>query len=418
VRTRSVLAGLAVGAVAVAGVGVAIAAFDADDTRGEVVRVIDGDTLLALVDGDEITIRLLNIDTPETKDPSEPVQCLGPEATEFLTQRLPVGSEIELEYDQERTDRYDRTLAAVYESDSLINAEIAAEGLGVPVLFEPNRAFLPPVEEAYADAQEHGRGLFSEDVECTLPGQLQELSGAVEDIPQSVEGDPAPALSAAGAVVDDIDVFVGALAPEGLRGLGNGVLTSTLVASYLEGFRDDADSVRDRADGRRLALDQANTEYLEEQERLEEERREREEEQREREEEERREREEQEQEREEPAERDRKAEEDREADHSESSPTTSSGNSSSGGSSSGSPSGPESSEPSEHSGSSGSSGDESSDGSSGDPGGSPSGSGDSSGGSSGSGCAPYGPEIPHSDDGGYTGKRHGMPGGKTFRKCN
>ena len=387
-RTRSVLAGLAFGAVAVAGVGVAIAAFDADDTRGEVVRVIDGDTLLALVDGDEITIRLLNIDTPETKDPSEPVQCLGPEATEFLTQRLPVGSEIELEYDQERTDRYDRTLAAVYESDSLINAEIASEGLGVPVLFEPNRAFLPPVEEAYADAQEQGRGLFSDDVECTLPGQLQELSGAVEDIPQSIEGDPAPALSAAGAVVDDIDVFVGALAPEGLRGLGNDVLTSALVASYLEGFRDDADSVRDRADGRRLALDEANTEYLEEQERLEEERREREEEEeqreeeerQEREEQERREREEQEQEREEPAEGDRKTEEDREADHSESSPTTSSGNSSSGGSSSGS--------------------------------------GDSSGGSSGSGCVPYGPEIPHSDDGGYTGKRHGMPGGKTFRKCS
>src|SRR5699024_4494525 len=59
------------------------------DGHGEVVRVIDGDTLVALVGGEETTIRLLNVDTPETKDPDEPVQCLGPEATEFLTERLP-----------------------------------------------------------------------------------------------------------------------------------------------------------------------------------------------------------------------------------------------------------------------------------------------------------------------------------------
>lgn len=413
------LAALAAGAVAVVGVGLGVAAFGADDTRGEVVRVIDGDTLLALVDGDETTIRLLNIDTPETKDPSEPVQCLGPEATAFLTERLPVGTEIELEYDQERTDRYDRTLAAVYESDSLINAEIAAEGLGVPVLFEPNDKFLPPVEEAYAEAQEHGIGLFSADVECTLPAQLQTLGSAVDGVPQSVEGDPASALSAAGTAVDDVDVFVDALTPEGLPGLGNGVLTSALVATYLEGLRGEADDVRDRAEERRLVLDEAKTEYDEEQERLEQERREQErleKERQEREEQERRDREEREErEREEQAERDRKAAEEREAKRSENSSTGSGGSSSSGNSSSGRSSGSGSSG---NSGSSGGNSSGGSSGSSGGSGGSSSGSGGSSGGSSGSGCTPYGPEISYSDDGGYTGKRYGMPGGKTFRKCS
>ena len=34
-----------------------------------------------------------------------------------------------------------------------------------------------------------------------------------------------------------------------------------------------------------------------------------------------------------------------------------------------------------------------------------------------SSCVPYGPEIPYSNDGGYTGKRYGMPGGQTFRMC-
>src|SRR5690606_37687278 len=127
-----------------------------DDGSGEgtVVRVVDGDTLVAVVAGEETTIRLLNIDTPETKHPDEEVQCLGPEATAFLTERLPAGTEIELEYDEERLDRYDRTLAAVYESESLINAEIAAAGLGVPVYFAPNDRFLPEVEKASMEARE------------------------------------------------------------------------------------------------------------------------------------------------------------------------------------------------------------------------------------------------------------------------
>lgn len=146
-----------------------------DDGSGEgtVVRVVDGDTLVAVVAGEETTIRLLKIDTPETKHPDLPVQCLGPEATDFLAERLPAGTEIELEYDEERLDRYDRTLAGVYESGSLVNAEIAAEGLGVPVYFEPNDRFLPEVEEAAATAQSEGLGLFSAATECTVPAQVE-----------------------------------------------------------------------------------------------------------------------------------------------------------------------------------------------------------------------------------------------------
>src|SRR5690606_744303 len=82
---------------------------------GVVVRVIDGDTIAATVNGEEKTIRLLNIDTPETKHPNEPIQCLGPEATVYLESRLEPGDEIGLEYDIERLDRFGRTLAGVYE---------------------------------------------------------------------------------------------------------------------------------------------------------------------------------------------------------------------------------------------------------------------------------------------------------------
>jgi len=45
------------------------------------VRHVDGDTFDVEVDGKPERIRLVNIDTPETKDPQKPVHCLGPEAS-------------------------------------------------------------------------------------------------------------------------------------------------------------------------------------------------------------------------------------------------------------------------------------------------------------------------------------------------
>ncbi|MDN5898761.1 MAG: thermonuclease family protein [Brachybacterium sp.] len=405
-RGAAVLAALVVGSVALG------AMVGDDDRRGEVVRVVDGDTLIALVDGEETTIRLLNIDTPETKDPDEPVQCLGPEAAEFLTERLPAGTLIDLDYDEERLDRYDRTLAAVYESESLINAEIAAAGLGVPVYFAPNDRFLPEVEEAARSAQEEGRGLYSPEIECTLPAQVQVQSAAADAVPATVDGDPADALAAASTAVEDSDALITGLAAPGLPGLGNAVMASPRIGSFLEDQRGDATEVRERAVSAQETLEELKIEYDEEQERLEQERLEKERlerERKEREEQQRKEEEErQERERQERQEREEREERERQEREQRSAPAAPAQQSSGSKSSSGSATSGGGSSPSGSSGSSGSSGGSSSSGSS----------GSSSGGSSGSSCVPYGPEIPYSDAGGYTGKRYGMPGGKTFRKCS
>lgn len=48
---------------------------------GHVTRVVDGDTIKVRSRGFEDTVRLIGIDTPETRDPSEPVQCFGLEAS-------------------------------------------------------------------------------------------------------------------------------------------------------------------------------------------------------------------------------------------------------------------------------------------------------------------------------------------------
>lgn len=422
-RARSL--GLALGALLA---GSLLTGCDDGSGEGTVVRVVDGDTLVAVVAGEETTIRLLNIDTPETKHPDLPVQCLGPEATDFLAERLPAGTEIELEYDEERLDRYDRTLAGVYESGSLVNAEIAAEGLGVPVYFEPNDRFLPEVEEAAATAQSEGLGLFSAATECTVPAQVEQLGAAAEAIPQTVTGDPAQALADATTLVEDAEALVDALDADVLATGPNAVLALPLAAPFLDGQREAADEVLERAVDGRDRVQGLKDDWDEEQQRL---REQKEREERERQERERIEREERErQEREEQERREREAAPAAVPSDEEGSGATSSGSgsgsgsdgkSSSGGSGSGSDG-----RSRDGSGSGSGSGEKSSSGaSSGDKGKQSKGSGSRSSGSSGqgssggkSGCEPYGPEIPYSDDGGYTGKRYGMPGGKTFRKCS
>ena len=58
-----------------------------------VLEVVDGDTIDIRDDNrGHLRVRVLGIDTPETKKPGAPVDCWGPEATEFAKSTM-LGSE-------------------------------------------------------------------------------------------------------------------------------------------------------------------------------------------------------------------------------------------------------------------------------------------------------------------------------------
>lgn len=84
----------------------------ADARTCKVVRVVDGDTFHALCADLDITVRVIGIDTPETKDPRKKVQCYGPEASARAHELLD-GKIVHLVDDptQDETDRYGRSLA-------------------------------------------------------------------------------------------------------------------------------------------------------------------------------------------------------------------------------------------------------------------------------------------------------------------
>lgn len=76
----------------------------------QVVRVVDGDTIVVAQVG---KVRMIGIDTPETVDPRRPTQRCGPEAS-ALTHQLLDGRQVRLAYEGPRLDKYGRTLAYVW----------------------------------------------------------------------------------------------------------------------------------------------------------------------------------------------------------------------------------------------------------------------------------------------------------------
>ena len=122
-------------------------------------RVVDGDTIEVEVGGAEDDVRLIGVDTPETVKPGEPVQCFGPEASEF-TKDLLEGEDVRLELDRERRDVYDRLLAYVYLRDLFVNAELVSEGYARTLEIEPNTAHAEQLARLEQQAGAAGRGLW------------------------------------------------------------------------------------------------------------------------------------------------------------------------------------------------------------------------------------------------------------------
>ena len=83
----------------------------------EVSEVIDGDTIKIKVGDNEVKVRLLQVDTPESKHPDESKNVpMGKKATEFTANFLK-NKKVRLETDVEPYDKYGRLLAYVYVKD-------------------------------------------------------------------------------------------------------------------------------------------------------------------------------------------------------------------------------------------------------------------------------------------------------------
>jgi endonuclease YncB( thermonuclease family) len=124
-------------------------------------RVIDGDTIVVLLDGKEETVRLLGVDTAESRHPLKPVEYFSPEATAFLS-TLVQDKKVWLEYDKQRRGKYGRLLAYVrLPNGTDVNAEIIREGYGFAYLKYPFKR-MGEYRELGTRARLEGQGLWAD----------------------------------------------------------------------------------------------------------------------------------------------------------------------------------------------------------------------------------------------------------------
>jgi endonuclease YncB( thermonuclease family) len=152
-----------------------------DGTYYKVKTVYDGDTIAVDMMGTTEKVRLIGVDTPETHDPDVPVQCYGPEASNFSEINL-LGKEVRLETDDQNQnrDRYERLLRYVYLRDGrLWNKVLIDEGYGFAYLRFPFTK-LSTFRDSETIASINKKGLWSACSPTIIKGVYQTNSATTE----------------------------------------------------------------------------------------------------------------------------------------------------------------------------------------------------------------------------------------------
>lgn len=122
-----------------------------------IAAVSDGDSIRCTAQG---RVRLLLLDAPEMDQVP-----FGTRSRDALRKRLPRGDTVWLEFDVQRTDRYDRVLAHVWTAAAgglHVNLEHARDGWAVAVVFPPNVRHIDAIRAAVAEARQRRRGLWAD----------------------------------------------------------------------------------------------------------------------------------------------------------------------------------------------------------------------------------------------------------------
>lgn len=130
-------------------------------------KCTDGDTAHVLLDDNDVTLRFLAIDTPETKKPGTPVEPFGKEASEYTCNALNTAEIITLEYDEnsDKEDKYDRQLVWIFVDGELLQKKLVEQGLAKIAYvdekyFRGVGKYVQELELAQHDAKEKNSGIW------------------------------------------------------------------------------------------------------------------------------------------------------------------------------------------------------------------------------------------------------------------
>lgn len=126
----------------------------------KVTRVIDGDTIEVAAGDKKETVRLILVDTPETKKPGTDVQPFGQEASDFTAQVLE-NRDVRLERDVSAIDQYGRSLYYVWLGDRMFNEMLLEKGLARVAVYPPDVKYEDEFRTVEQKAKDAGIGIWS-----------------------------------------------------------------------------------------------------------------------------------------------------------------------------------------------------------------------------------------------------------------
>jgi micrococcal nuclease len=142
----------------------------------EIRKIIDGDTYHILINGKDEKVRLIGIDTPESKHNKkaqkdakrsdsdiENIVVMGKEATEFVRTIIKPGDHLRIEFDIRKRDQYGRLLAYLYLPDGrMLNELIVHEGYATVLTYPPDVKYVNRFTAAFQEARTLKKGLWRE----------------------------------------------------------------------------------------------------------------------------------------------------------------------------------------------------------------------------------------------------------------
>ena len=155
-------------------------AFAQDRQVVELKKCVDGDTAWFYYNNNEIKVRFLAINTPES---TNKIEAYGKEASKYTCNRLMNAKKIELEYDDnsDLKDKYGRDLVWVFVDDSLLNKDIVENGYGEVKYIYGDYKYLSLIKEAEEKAIEMlklvGLGIAMENADDVVKEAADVIAG-------------------------------------------------------------------------------------------------------------------------------------------------------------------------------------------------------------------------------------------------
>ena len=128
----------------------------------DVVRVVDGDTIVVKYNGVDEKVRLIGIDTPESVHSDESKNTEEGVLVSDYTKKMLTDKKVGLEFDVSKRDKYGRLLAYVYLDGEMYNKILLKEGYARVATYPPNVKYVDEFVKLQKEARENNKGLWQE----------------------------------------------------------------------------------------------------------------------------------------------------------------------------------------------------------------------------------------------------------------